>query len=295
MNMECLLCGKPCLVDNSIDNITVERWRNIQLAAEKWKGLDKFGTVWESTNWDSDGHKGLFMHPNCNLTLFSSRKLSQAAKRKEKADKVIEQSLVSTYQQPGSSISTETVPSSPPSKRTRSSIGVIYQKDHCVWCSKKPDKKHPNRKGNKLHKIETFSRWREFKRHVPFLEDLEMKRRINCLIYYTVDAPADDISYHMSCWTKYVLPAIELGLQSHLQNINLDDGRQLFFRRVDEIIFQKREIRALQWLLSDYKVIIGDYGIEVNDMKSSYLKELLVKEYGDSIGFQPPIQKNKSE
>ena len=112
---------------------------------------------------------------------------------------------------------------------------------------------------------------------------------------YTVDAPADDISYHMSCWTKYVLPTIELGLQSHLQNINLDDGRQLFFRHVDEIIFQKREIRALQWLLSDYKVIIGDYGIEVNDMKSSYLKELLVKEYGDSIGFQPPIQKNKSE
>ena len=54
----------------------------------------------------------------------------------------------------------------------------------------------------------------------------------------------------------------------------------LSFCNVNEVIFKNREIRQLQWLLSEYKLIIGDYRITVNDLKSGHLKHLLIKKYG---------------
>ena len=59
---------------------------------------------------------------------------------------------------------------------------------------------------------------------------------------------------------------------SHLQNINIDDARKLFFCHEDEGLFRNREIRQLQWLLSDYKLVVGDYGLARRDVKSWYLK-----------------------
>ena len=119
-----------------------------------------------------------------------------------------------------------------------------------------------------------------------------MRRRISCLVDSTPDPFAADILYHHSCWTNYILN--QYG-DTHIQNVNLDDARKLFFKHVDEVIFQQREIRPLQCLLSDYKLIVGDYGYEVGEMKSSYLKEILMKEYGQSIGFKERPQKNQSE
>ena len=63
---------------------------------------------------------------------------------------------------------------------------------------------------------------------------------------------------------------------------------------MDEVIFRYREIRQLQWLLSDYK-LVGDCGLAVGDVKSGYLKQLLIKEYGEWIGFKEPRQKNQSK
>ena len=61
------------------------------------------------------------------------------------------------------------------------------------------------------------------------------------------------------------------------------------------MIFKNREIRQLQWLLSEYKLVVGDYGLAVGDVKSRYLKQLLIKEYGERIGFKEAHQKNQSE
>ena len=59
-------------------------------------------------------------------------------------------------------------------------------------------------------------------------------------------------------------------------------------------MFQDHELRTLQGLLNDYKRIISNYGHN-SIVKSSYLKELLKKEFGESIGFHVRSQKNMSE
>jgi len=82
----------------------------------------------------------------------------------------------------------------------------------------------------------------------------------------------------------------------HLQGVSPSEARTLFFRHVDVVIFREHEIRSLQSLLTDYKRIVIDFGYTVgDDVKSSHLKELLIAEYKDSIGFREKQEKNKSE
>ena len=287
--MQCILkCGEPCHEVDSIASITDDKWTNIQFKAEKWLGLDRFGDVFTTTLW-CEKQKGCFMHNTCYLSLSSSKKLEAAQRRFQKAK---EKETASSYDDQGTGPSTQILSPSP--KRTRFSTGVIHDKNHCVWCMKSDDNRHPNRSKDKLYRIEKLSRWKEFKRHVPFLENVEMRRRISCLIDSTPDPFAADILYHNLCWLKYALMRNNEE-NYHTQNINIDDARNLFFGHVDKVLFQEREIRSLQSLLSDYKLIVGDYGYDVGNIKSSYLKEILVKEYGQSIGFKERPQKNHSD
>ena len=104
-----------------------------------------------------------------------------------------------------------------------------------------------------------------------------MRRRITYLVTSTLDLFAADILYNKLCWTEHVLRNLNNQLEdSHLRN-------------------RYREIRQLQWLLSDCKVAVGDYGLEVGAVKSGYLKQLLTKEYGGRIGLKEPFQKNQNE
>ncbi|KAK5899993.1 hypothetical protein CesoFtcFv8_009411 [Champsocephalus esox] len=81
----------------------------------------------------------------------------------------------------------------------------------------------------------------------------------------------------------------------HLQNVSLSEARNLFFRYVYSIIFTEREIRSLQSLLAEYNCIVGDYGYEVGDVKSSYVKGLLIDEYQETIGFKERNQMNMNQ
>ena len=47
--------------------------------------------------------------------------------------------------------------------------------------------------------------------------------------------------------------------------------------------------------MSDYKHIVNDYGYAVGDVRSSYVKNLLINEYQEAIGFKERNEKNKSE
>ena len=74
----------------------------------------------------------------------------------------------------------------------------------------------------------------------------------------------------------------------------MSDARTLFFKRVDSVIFKEHEIRSLQSFVSDYKRIISDYRYVAGDVRSSYVKELLIEEYGETIGFKERSEMNKS-
>lgn len=69
----------------------------------------------------------------------------------------------------------------------------------------------------------------------------------------------------------------------------------MFFKHIDLIIFIEHEIRSLPSLLTDYKRIVCDFGYAVGDVKSSYLKDVLVNEYKEAIGFKERNEMNKSE
>ena len=163
--MECVLkCGKPCTSGDSIDKITLDKWSKIQTIAKEWKGIDKFGDVWDTTNLEY-GQKGRFVHNRCYITLCSSKKCEQAIIRDAKAIEAAKKIPNSTSQSP---VHCDSLPTSPLQKRTRL---FIHKKNQCVRCIKKEDKKHPNRPSSKLFRIEQSSRWHDFKRHIPVLKD----------------------------------------------------------------------------------------------------------------------------
>ena len=60
------------------------------------------------------------------------------------------------------------------------------------------------------------------------------------------------------------------------------------------MIFEDHEIRTLQGLLLDYNRITSNHG-HFSKVKSSFLKEILIKEFGEEVGFHERIQKNVSE
>ena len=202
LSMECVLkWGKPCTSRDSIDKITLDKWGKIQTSAKEWKGIDKFGDLWDTANWE-DGQKGRFMYNSCYITLRSSKKREQAIIRDAKAREAANEILKSTSQP---LIHSDSLRTSPLQKRIRLSAGLIHKKDQCLWCMKNEDKKHPDRPSSKLLRIEQSCRWQDFKRHVPFLKDANMRRRIIYLVVSTPDSFAAGILRHKSCWTFFAI------------------------------------------------------------------------------------------
>ena len=122
-----------CNVSRSVENlalaetvltITLDKWSKIQTNAKEWKGLDKFGAVWDTTNWE-DGQQGRFMHNSCYITLCSSKKREQAIIRDAKAREAAKKILKSTSQSP---VYSDLHPTSPLQKRARLSTGFILKK-----------------------------------------------------------------------------------------------------------------------------------------------------------------------
>ena len=78
----CILCGLPCDEDRS--NTTPEALANLKSLALQWHGLDRFGTVYETVNWDVEP-KYVFFHQVSNITLFSKHHVHLAKTRGDKA------------------------------------------------------------------------------------------------------------------------------------------------------------------------------------------------------------------
>uniref|UniRef100_UPI00358FA70A uncharacterized protein n=1 Tax=Myxine glutinosa TaxID=7769 RepID=UPI00358FA70A len=284
-----LQCGGLC--NEATDVITsVESWENLKKKALLWSGLDKFGDVYATVNWDN-GPGRQCVHKSCRLTLWNANKLEQAKTRQKKRE-------VKECQSQSSSVSEAFPPAaSPPAKRLRSSVeGLIHEKKKCVWCCKPESAKHPE---SKLSLISYDNAWATFKSHTVVLEDQSMRDRINCVIDYAADDPyAIEIRYHNKCWLKYVRSYQKMSEDDKLprmHNVNLREAQTIFFDHIRTVIFEERELRSLQSLLKDYSSIISRYGFSTSSIKSSFIKDILTREFEGKIGFHSRPQRNQSD
>ena len=195
---ECvLLCGKNCSVDDRLDNITIDKWKSMQEKALKWKGLDTFGNVHSSVDWNK-GPTGLYMHNSCYTSLSSCRRLLQSERRLLKS----KESLQDTEDAIENRNVSPTEASAP--KKLRSSIGTLHDKSLCIWCMKGENSKQ-NKRDKQLILLSTVDAWNKFKSHTVRLEDTSMRDRLCTLIVSIPDAQTVfgiEIRYHRECWRK---------------------------------------------------------------------------------------------
>ena len=71
-----------------------------------------------------------------------------------------------------------------------------------------------------------------------------------------------------------------------MQNITLRDAQTVFLDHAKSVTFDEHELRSLQSLLSDYRHKVSRYGFATDGMMSSYIREILTREFQDCIGFQ---------
>jgi len=139
--------------------------------------------------------------------------------------------------------------------------------------------------------LSTEDAWNHFKVHTVCLSDEPMRERLNTLLVSIPDSRMAfglEIRYYRECWCTYVSNTLKKCLSDenteHLQHVNLQEAQAIFFQHVRQVILEDHEIRTLQGLLNDYKRVTTNYGY-YSTVKSSFLKETLIKEFGEDIAF----------
>lgn len=277
----CILCEKACYDDRS--NYPETSWKKLEECARQWIGLDKFGKVHESVKWE-DGPTGCYFHKDCRLFMSSARKLEQAKNRQSK----IRTASLATLP----TIDEDEDETESKNRSSRSSIGNIHDKSLCIWCMKSEDTKHP---GNPLRTVEQWNAWQKIKSHTPYLTDQSMRDRLIALITATSDPFAAEIRYHPKCWRKFIKPIYTNDDEPHLSDMRRQEILQLFLNHTQTAIFDNNEPRSLQGLLRDYIEIHRNFGYDCSATKSSTIKDILCKEFGDKIGiYTNRFHKNQS-
>ena len=283
-DQKCILsCEKPVFITDSIETITEDKWKNIKRKAFDWKNLDNFGSVYDKINW-SEGHIGLFMHSSCYTSLSNPRKLEQSKKRKADLEVKSTKDDISNFE------------CSAP-KQTRATTRHLYAKNvYSAWVERITKKRHTDPE----HLLSTNEGWSKLKACIQYINDTTMHKRLSVLIASTPDieaAVAAKIRYHQSCYKKYVLyPLSQCQTEdcSDHNRANIKEAQVLFFQKVNQMIFQEHELRSLQSLVREYSSILSTYGYD-SIAKSSYLKEILKKEFGDNIDFYSTKDPNQSD
>ena len=138
--------------------------------------------------------------------------------------------------------------------------------------------------------------WNRFKNHTIYIDDEKLRERMVAFINSISDPFATEIYYHEFCWKKYLRPIYDTSdLKTiHLQNIRLPEINQIFFEHVRNVIIELNEPRTLKSLLLDYQNITKNFGISIENMKTSKVKELIQETFGEEIGFHERYHKNES-
>ena len=66
----CIICNCACEEDKS--NLPDHAWITLRDQLEQWRGLDRFGTVYDNISWD-DGPEGLYFHKLCKAQVANTR------------------------------------------------------------------------------------------------------------------------------------------------------------------------------------------------------------------------------
>ena len=155
--------------------------------------------------------------------------------------------------------------------------------------------RHPGR--DKFLKICEYKFWNKFKASIMYIKDPDLKLRLQRCVDATPDPFSAEIWYHDSCRKTYLRPIYEAGDttgERNLQNVSEKDIEQNFIKYVNDTIIDDEEPRTLKRLCKDYKDILENFGF-FRDIKSDRMKDLLMYQFGESIGFHSRIQRNQSE
>ena len=113
-------------------------------------------------------------------------------------------------------------------------------------------------------RISTLSGSREFKRHTVTIKDELLCFQLSKLVEAASalsDPFAADLMYHFPCWQEYISNLYFDSKEAvHLQNVNYSEMKQMFLKKVDQIIFKKHNVQSLQSLLHEHRQIARDYG-----------------------------------
>ena len=158
--------------------------------------------------------------------------------------------------------------------------------------------KHPKR--DKLYKIreDFYKFWKKFKASVMYVQDPELKRRLQTCVNSISDPFSTEIWYHDYCRKKYLQPiysTIEIEgrarsssfylydstdetSERNLQNMTEKNVEQNFINYVNETIFNNEELRALKNLCKSYSNMLENFGF-YKTVKSNRIKDLLIRHF----------------
>ncbi len=126
------------------------------------------------------------------------------------------------------------------------------------------------------------------------LDDTNMRTRLLAFIAECNDPFAREVCYHPECWRKYVRPIDNSSSTSlPLQGVRRQEVDQKMLQHVKSVIFEENEPRTLTGLLKDYNQLLDNHNFQRCE-KSSNLRRMLEKEFGDRICFHVRFQKNQS-
>ena len=104
---------------------------------------------------------------------------------------------------------------------------------------------------------------------------------------------AAEIRYHRACWRKCISDTKDKIEDLPYQNVLVQEIKQLFFNSLKNVIFEGNEPITLKGLSEDYNKMLENYNFARCEQRS-LLKEMLQKEFGQSIGFHNRFQKKQS-
>ena len=121
-----------------------------------------------------------------------------------------------------------------------------------------------------------------------------MRARIQKFIDATTDPFATEVWYHDNCQKNHIRPAYGSSENSDLQNVSEKEVEQRFVNYISETIIEEREPKTLKFLCKQYEDMLLNFGY-FKVIKSDRIKELLMLNFADKVGFHQRMQRNKSE